>query len=67
MFDNSALRRKNSPGGFWFIWRMPALLALATALGLLAALLGRNHWLYLAWALLSTPVMVSLWFAIRRR
>lgn len=50
----------------WAIFRVPLVLALLTAVGLCAALLG-DGWLdLLSWITLSVPPLVILW-AIRRR
>jgi len=45
-------------------WRMPMLLALATALGLLSALISAGDiWRMLSWALLSIPLFVIVYHA----
>lgn len=49
------------------VWRVPSLLAVLTAFGLLAALLGTGGWRWAAWAALVVPVAVGLWFAMRPR
>ena len=48
-------------GGFWFVWRYPALLAVATLAGLLMALLSNGGWLHIACGLVALPVLVCLW------
>lgn len=63
--------RKNRPGGFWFVWRMPLILAVSTAFGLLAALLGTGLWRVGAWLALTAPIAVAAiavagYFAARR-
>lgn len=47
------------------VWAAPGLLALFTIAGLLSALFGEPlSWKVLAWALLATPLLVALWFAL---
>ncbi|MFT3813047.1 MAG: hypothetical protein QM740_06670 [Acidovorax sp.] len=57
--------RSQAPGGFWFVWRLPLALALLTAFGLLAALLGTGPWRVLAWGALAVPVAVAAYCAVR--
>ncbi|MBF5005103.1 hypothetical protein [Diaphorobacter caeni] len=67
----SATRTKthgtSPPGGFWFVWRMPALLATLTLAGLLIALFSDGYWRHLACALLSVPLWAGLWHWLRAR
>jgi len=45
-------------------WHIPTLLALATALGLLSALIGEGDiWRVFSWALLSIPLFVIVYHA----
>jgi len=48
------------------LWRWPIGLGVATAIGLLAALLGDAAWDALSWFALGAPVTVAAWFAWRR-
>ncbi|GAA4342925.1 hypothetical protein GCM10023144_45370 [Pigmentiphaga soli] len=52
---------------FWFVWRMPIALAVLTAFGLLAALLGTGIWHGTAWVALFIPIAVACWHALRPR
>jgi hypothetical protein len=47
------------------VFAMPAVLAVATIFGLLAALLGHGAWHVLAWIALSAPIAVALWHIAR--
>jgi xanthosine utilization system XapX-like protein len=47
------------------IWRWPIVLGVATAVGLLSALLGDAVWDALSWVVLGAPVAVAAWFASR--
>ncbi len=48
-------------------WGMPGLLALASLVGLLAALLGDGAWDVLSWLTLGAPVAVISWMWGGRR
>jgi hypothetical protein len=54
------------PFGLWQIFRWPLLLGLASAVGLLAALVGDGAWDVLSWVLLAAPVVLCL-RGLRRR
>jgi hypothetical protein len=45
------------------IFRNPALIAAATIIGLLAALLGDHLWVTASWLALSVPILVVARFA----
>jgi len=47
------------------MWRCPVVLGMATAVGLLSALLGDSIWDTLSWIGLGAPVVVAAWFAWR--
>jgi hypothetical protein len=48
------------------LWMIPALLALVTLLGLLAALIGEGGiWWPLSWATLTVPCVCSLYCLVR--
>jgi hypothetical protein len=49
------------------IWVWPIVLGVATAVGLLSALLGDAMWDTLSWFGLGAPVAVAAWFAWRPR
>jgi hypothetical protein len=49
------------------VWTAPVLLAVAGAIGLLAALVADGVGDYIAWLTLAAPVAVVLWCAPRRR
>ncbi|MGE0036423.1 MAG: hypothetical protein AB7S93_12370 [Xanthobacteraceae bacterium] len=46
---------------------MPALLAVATAIGLVSALVGDGIWDLVSWMLLGVPVAFAIWFMKLRR
>ena len=48
------------------IWAMPILLAILTAIGLVAALLGDGIWDLVSSLTLSAPVAVGAWYGLRR-
>ncbi|UVW27266.1 hypothetical protein [Massilia sp. H6] len=48
------------------IWRMPLLLAVLTAIGLVAALLGDGVWDLVSAVTLGAPVAVGAWHGLRR-
>ncbi|GAA4807608.1 hypothetical protein GCM10023231_41040 [Olivibacter ginsenosidimutans] len=47
---------------FLRLWGIPILLALATLVGLLAALIGDGLWDALSWLLLSSLVLVLVYY-----
>lgn len=49
------------------VWRIPVALALLTAFGLLAALLGTGVWRWAAWLCIATPVSVMFYFLCFQR
>ncbi len=49
------------------IFRWPLLIAVLTAVGLLAALVGDDVWDALSWALLAVPVGLCGYFSLARR
>ncbi len=61
------MSRRVSRHSLWLVWRMPALLALLTMFGLLAALLGTGAWHWAAWTVLALPIVTGLWHALRRQ
>jgi len=46
------------------VWKFPALLALLTAAGLIAALVGSGLWHYFSWLALATPLAVAMRFGL---
>ena len=48
------------------IWAMPILLAILTAIGLVAALLGDGIWDLVSTLTLGAPVAVGAWYGLRR-
>ena len=46
--------------GLWRIFRIPIVLALATAVGLVAGLLGDGVWDAVSWFGLGAPLLVAL-------
>ena len=47
-----------------FAW--PLLLAIASLIGLISALIGDDLWDGLSWAMLAAPVLVMMWYGFRR-
>lgn len=52
-------------GNFWFVWRIPAILAALTVFGLLAALLGTGAWHWASWLALAVP-LITIGFCLTR-
>ncbi|CAN5880937.1 hypothetical protein BH11PSE8_BH11PSE8_40800 [soil metagenome] len=50
----------------WSLWGAPIALALVTAIGLIAALVGDGAWDAASWIALGLPVAVCAWFGLRR-
>lgn len=50
---------------FWFIYRMPLVLALFTLLGLTSGVLGDGVWDAVSWLGLGVPIVVIGWFMVR--
>ena len=48
------------------VWRVPILLAVLSALGLAAALVGDGPWDLLSWLALAAPVAACAWPLLRR-
>jgi hypothetical protein len=48
------------------VYAIPALLAVLTMFGLLAALLGQGRWHSLSWLALGIPIVMAAWYATRR-
>jgi len=48
------------------IFAMPILIGILSTVGLLAALVGDGWWDGLSWASLSLPVLLYLFFIVRR-
>lgn len=57
----------NKPSSFRRIWTAPILIAVASLVGLVAALLGDglNDWI--SWIALATPITAVVWAQSRRR
>lgn len=51
----------------WRLWGAPIALAVASAVGLLAALMGDGFYDAVSWLGLGLPVAVSLRYGLRRR
>ncbi len=47
---------------FWHIWKIPALLALLSMIGLISALLENGVWDVLSWITLGIPLLVIAFF-----
>lgn len=43
---------------FWFVWRVPTILAAMTVFGLMAALLGTGPWHWASWLAMAIPLAV---------
>lgn len=64
--SSRAARRQARRHGLWRVFRWPLLIGLASAAGLVSALVGDGVWDAVSWATLSLPLVVGLWFAWRR-
>jgi hypothetical protein len=51
---------------FFRLWGWPIALGLLTIAGLISALLGDGVWDHLSAVALGIPVLVCLWFGLRR-
>lgn len=52
-------------GSLRFVWTIPLILATASVLGFILALLGIGLWRDLSWILLATPLVTGLLFSLR--
>jgi hypothetical protein len=59
-------RRSGKHYSLWQVFRWPLLIGVASAAGLVSALLADGVWDAVSWALLSLPLLVALWFIGRR-
>ena len=59
-------RRSGKHYSLWQVFRWPLLLGVVTVIGLVSALLADGVWDALSWALLALPLVVGLWFSVRR-
>lgn len=59
-------RRSGKHYNLWQVFRWPLLLGVVTVIGLVSALLADGVWDALSWALLALPLVVGLWFSVRR-
>jgi hypothetical protein len=61
------LARTNTSRSLRVVFAVPALLAVATAIGLVSALVGDGIWDLVSWMLLGIPVALAIWFMRLRR
>ncbi len=54
-------------GSFKRMWAAPITLAILTVIGLISALVGDGAWDHISAVALGVPVLLCLWFALRRR
>jgi hypothetical protein len=50
---------------FFHVFGKPLLLGLASAIGLLSALLGDGVWDVVSWVMLGVPLAIIVWYAAR--
>lgn len=55
----------NSP--FMRMWAAPILLVILTSVGLISALLGDGVWDHVSAIALGIPVLLCVWFGLRRK
>lgn len=55
----------NSP--FMRMWAAPILLVILTTVGLISALLGDGVWDHVSAVALGIPVLLCVWFGLRRK
>jgi hypothetical protein len=63
----SPRRPMNRPLTASQVWRMPVLLSVVSAVGLISALLGDGSWDVVSWVALGAQVGVILWYIVRSR
>ena len=56
----------SKPSNFWFVWRMPLILAALTLFALIIALVKTGFWHWAAWAALAMPIVVGFWYSLIR-
>ncbi|MGH8503089.1 MAG: hypothetical protein ACREVE_11585 [Gammaproteobacteria bacterium] len=59
------LTASKASGAFLYVFGAPLLLALASAFGLVSALLGDGIWDVLSWFALGAPVLLIVWYTAR--
>jgi hypothetical protein len=59
-------RRSGKHYSLWQVFRWPLLIGVASAIGLVSALVADGVWDALSWALLALPLVVGVWYAVRR-
>ena len=52
---------------FMRMWAAPILLVILTTVGLISALLGDGMWDHVSAVALGVPVLLCLWFGLRRK
>ena len=50
-----------------FTWGWPIVMAVLSAVGLLAALLGSGPWDWVSWLALGVPALAGCWLGLRPR
>ena len=58
-------RRSGKHYSLWQVFRWPLLIGVASAIGLVSALVADGVWDALSWALLALP-LVGIWYSVRR-
>ncbi|TWT14797.1 DUF4175 domain-containing protein [Reyranella sp. CPCC 100927] len=61
------LRSTDSTMSMWRVFGVPLLLAVATVIGLISALLADGVWDALSWITLALPMVVAAWAIWLRR
>lgn len=59
-------RHQTRRHGLWRVFRWPLLIGMASVAGLVSALVGDGVWDAVSWAALSLPLVIGLWFTLRR-
>ncbi|HIV69877.1 MAG TPA: hypothetical protein H9903_02980 [Candidatus Aquabacterium excrementipullorum] len=59
-------RRSGKHYSLWQVFRWPLLIGVASAIGLVSALVADGVWDALSWALLALPLVVGIWYSVRR-
>ncbi len=67
MTDLSHLRARAAERSLWRIFAAPTVIALASSVGLISALIGDNIMDAVAWLGLGVPVAVGAWFVFLRK
>ena len=52
---------------FWKVWGTPVFIGILSGIGLLSALTGDGFYDLVSWFALGIPVVVTIWFLVKRK